>query len=346
MRSARSARLVWIGAALVACSAPPSASEETTGVAGEPIVHGTASTSDQDYVVLIYDSKAGFECTGTIIGPSLVLTARHCVTSLTSGDALECDGSGNPVSGGQLGADYAASDLAVYVGASRTRPFPTPNARGTKIVHDGSPNLCAHDLAVLEIAPPITTVAPAKLRLDAAPSTQDTVTVVGWGVTDTQQISSLRTQRNGIAVLSVGSASYQGFPVPPNDFLIGESICDGDSGAPAIAELTGAVVGLASYGTNGSPSSANNPLAGCVDNGMGVLNTFTSLAPFKSVVQQAFADTGGQPSIDDTAPAPKTSASKGCGCDAVGRANGSALAAALLAIVALARRALRRSHSP
>jgi hypothetical protein len=310
-------------------------------------VHGSPSDDSQDYVVLLFDGRVGFECTGTLVAPRLVLTARHCVSRVTSGDSLECAKDGSAVTGGALGDDYPADDLEVYVGATRARTFPVPDARGTRIVHDGATNLCNHDLALLEIAPGITGVAPSKVRLDPGPSMQDRVTVIGWGVTDKQRISVGRTQRDGVPLLAVGPTTFQGAGVPPNDFVLGESICDGDSGSPAFVEPEGAVIGVASFGSNGTKAKANDPASGCVDDGSGVMNTFTLLAPFRGVLDRAAADTGATLVVDDEGaggPAatdgsvhgpPDASGSGTAGCDVASHGSGYEGPLALALFVAL-----------
>src|SRR5450631_3812266 len=72
---------------VVACSAPPSGPSERVARTSEAIVNGTASPATQNFAVLVehkvsctttgctYD-----ECTGTLVAPNLVLTARHCVS--------------------------------------------------------------------------------------------------------------------------------------------------------------------------------------------------------------------------------------------------------------------------
>ena len=68
----------------IACS---SVQGENIGTSADPIIKGKDSTSDQDAVVLIVklDFKSGIgACTGTLIAPNLVLTARHCVSNVAS----------------------------------------------------------------------------------------------------------------------------------------------------------------------------------------------------------------------------------------------------------------------
>jgi MYXO-CTERM domain-containing protein len=101
----------------------------------------------------------------------------------------------------------------------------------------------------------------------------------------------VRQQRATIKVLKVGPANYPGETVPPNDFLVGESICSGDSGGPALATDTGAVIGVVSRGGNGKAPDPNNPAAECI----GAMNFYASTAPFKDMILQAFTEAGHDP---------------------------------------------------
>jgi hypothetical protein len=68
---------------------------ERSGAAAAPIIGGTASTREQDAVVLLAvvgPSRASF-CTGTLIANNLVLTARHCVAKMSPGSA-DCEEGG------------------------------------------------------------------------------------------------------------------------------------------------------------------------------------------------------------------------------------------------------------
>jgi hypothetical protein len=293
---------------LTACSAPP-ATEATIGTESSPIINGTASDASQNEVVLLFNSTASYNCTATLVAPNLALTARHCVSAIES-DVLECDQNGNAISGGQIGADFPVADLQVFVGVTRDGPFPPATAQATQIFHDDSTNLCNHDLALLLLDQSIPGALVGTLRLDAGPSKEDSFTIIGWGVTTAAQIPLTRQQRTDVGVLAIGSTTYQGLPVPPDNFVLGESICNGDSGSPAISEETGAIVGIASFGSNGTTPNPNDPSAACVQTPAGVTNLFTEVTPFKAVIEQAFAAAGAQPVVDDSVPG--ASGKSGC----------------------------------
>src|SRR5688572_2660013 len=70
IRYATSALLL---ATLVGCAAP-----ETLDRAQEPLIGGELAETD-DAVVALTRSGGGSFCTGTLVSPSIVLTAAHCI---------------------------------------------------------------------------------------------------------------------------------------------------------------------------------------------------------------------------------------------------------------------------
>jgi hypothetical protein len=325
------------------------------------IVGGKASTAADDAVVLVLthipakDTAQGqyFEnCTGTLLAPNIVLTARHCVTASTDGSfRCKSDGTIEPLSGGggRLSADLVPSDALVFVGPKLpdTATPDTANAKGKAYVHDDGTVTCNHDVALIILDRAIPNAKLAPIRLDRGVKKGDALTVVGWGATEKSFIPSGRQKRTGVSVVDVGPSEEPrvGGTLAEKEFIATESVCTGDSGGPAFSATTGAVVGVVSRGEN---TTASTNGSGC----LGTEHTFMQVNAFADLVTKAFAQAGGQP-IPETQPQaatpdageedpvappaeePAPSGSSG-GCNVHASSNGSATAI-LIAFYALVR---------
>ncbi len=262
-------------------SVAPSPPTEPTEHQSTAIIHGVESTTDQDFVVLIGQGAGGgaYEyCSGALIAPNLVLTARHCVSTTGSSGCAK------------ISADDAPGALQIYAGHTRSLDWIThaPDAYGKELFFDDGTNLCSHDLALIVLDTPLNNFPYASIRLDSPAVVGDKVTAIGWGVTDAIGDPGVRAQRTDIPIKKVDVAA--------TEFLVGEAFCHGDSGGPGIDSVTGAIVGVVSRGGGGTTAPAGDPAAGCV--GPTTQNIYTGVWGFKSIILKAFAAAGRTPWLE------------------------------------------------
>jgi MYXO-CTERM domain-containing protein len=297
-----------VALSLLACSSapsePPSAASDTgdLGRVASPVIKGKSSDASQDDVVLLvhFDPTANNvgACTGTLLSDRLILTARHCVADTDASAA--CDVSGTPLAQGVVRGNHPASTLYVFVGANRpdfNSGNVMPDGQGAKILDDGGKNLCNHDIALVILKEPIKNAKIAQIRLDSPVLKTDVITAVGWGVTEKSPEPAVRQQRSGIKVTGIGPDAQTALPLPPNEFQVGESICSGDSGGPALA-ATNAIVGVVSRGGNNTQPDPNNPSSSCVNGVSDAENIYTKVAPFKKFIVDGLASVGAEPWLE------------------------------------------------
>ncbi|MGO8997062.1 MAG: trypsin-like serine protease [Polyangiaceae bacterium] len=241
------------GFASGACGGPASAPpEEAFGTASQAIYGGVlddGAQANNAVVALTVGSPQDFVlCTATLIAPNVVLTAHHCVGSNLAA-TVTCDQTGASTSGTQIGADVAPTTIHVFVGAEPDLTYGTPDANGAAIFDTESSTLCNSDIAVVLLDRSIPSITPLALRLTTATLPGETVRAVGYGENDQNDPVGTRFRKDGLSVLAVGpEVSPSGTSLGSNEFELGESTCEGDSGGPAISEETGAVVGVVSRG--------------------------------------------------------------------------------------------------
>lgn len=301
LRSSLSVSPLWLAASLIGCGAAPADQGTTQGSA--PIINGVASTADEDAAVwvgiLTADGYPQGSCSGVLLAENVLLTARHCV-SRTADGGIACTKDGKSVAGGAVLSDYPAERLAVVIGTTMGRTSKAA-ARGKQVFTTGAKNLCNNDIAIVVLDRKIAGAKFAKIRLDAPPVKGETITAVGWGVSNLSR-SNRRNRRADIPIVTVGPATSSGGAVGPGEFQIGEGICSGDSGGPAFATTTGAVLGVVSRGGNGAPydPETDPSWTQCVDSAdYKTHNIYTRVDAFKDLVLQAFEAAGTDPWLED-----------------------------------------------
>jgi hypothetical protein len=163
-------------------------------------------------------------CAGALVAPSWVLTSRHCV-STGAIDAV-CSDSSIPIL-------RPPDSLAVFVTDSGA--LSGGRARVLSIVVPPSAGVCDADVALLELAQPIDTVAPLALFAQGA-ALGDHVRSVGFVPETSGPSGPLKWVRDHVAVKATTSG----------DLLLGEMACSDGCGGPAIDESSGEIVGVVS----------------------------------------------------------------------------------------------------
>jgi secreted trypsin-like serine protease len=219
-----------ISAALFAVTVPACLVGDQVGGNDEDIIGGVTDTGDPSVVAIFAHqpgATSGSLCTGSVISPTAVLTAAHCVDPAVVG---------------------AGNVFEVYVGTVFGQTTPLAVASTTFDPGFDVNNLQnGHDIGMVKLAAP-TALAP--LTVNRGTPVAGAVRLVGFGmnthISVAQLPSGAGTKRQtttkindvGTILLDIGDTSKQ--------------TCHGDSGGPAFQTINGqeVIVGVTSFGSD------------------------------------------------------------------------------------------------
>src|SRR5215468_2105951 len=233
----------WTAAVLAAACAGACAESGDDGpvaTRAAPLIGGQPDTATRAVVGVIGSRES---CSGSLIAPNLVLTARHCAAAFAGGGAtIQCGTT-------MFAAPDAASTFTISWADDLNSAPATARTSAREVRTPPVADVCGNDIALLILASnvPGTAATPIDPRVDTPPQNNEAFAAVGYGVTNVNDTTGTtfgrRLRVGGLHVQCIGTACGNQ-TIASTEWEAASPACAGDSGSPALDDM-GRVIGVA-----------------------------------------------------------------------------------------------------